>query len=375
MTITDNFDDKIKQAQAAGYSDAQIETYLKTQGVNPRPKASLPAKIMKGAAAVTDTLGLRGASDTIATNINNVVHPKLMQQAGAPLTTLKENVVAGTQLGLATAGGEFGGAVATGAKLATKAVARGTATLAGKGLEATGQKIQQSVIRPSIKDVQDGFKIENVSKYDVGGSLPETIAKTHTKMNELSQQLAEKLKGTDIKINLSETMQKTAERLASNKAASFGDNAALDRVLEQIADEATRVGGDAIDLIQATNVKRGAGNKGAWAYNRPEPDASAIERAYTEFYNVIKGQIEAAAPPGVKEINKQLSELIPIQNAALRRLPVEQRNNVFSLTDSIGFLTAVFDPKALLLVGASKAARSGKVGNALVKAGQKLQGK
>jgi hypothetical protein len=76
-----------------------------------------------------------------------------------------------------------------------------------------------------------------------------------------------------------------------------------------------------------------------------------------------------------KRSTSRLSELIAIQNAALRRLPVEQRNNVFSLTDSIGFLASAFEPKALLLVGATKAAKSGKVGSALVKAGRKLQGK
>jgi hypothetical protein len=257
----------------------------------------------------------------------------------------------------------------------TTDTAKGGLGIVGQGVEKTGQKIQQSVIRPSVKDIADGFKVENVSKYDVGGSLPETIAKTHAKMNELGQQLAEKLKGSDVKINLEDTLHRTAERLGADKHATFGDNAALDRVLEHIAEEVKRVGGRGVDLVQATNIKRGAGNKGAWAYNRPEADASAIERAYTEFYSVLKDEIEKAAPPGVQHINKQLSELIPIQNAALRRLPVEQRNNVFSLTDSIGFMSALFNPKALLLVGASKAARSGKVGNTLVKTGQRLQGK
>ena len=108
-------------------------------------------------------------------------------------------------------------------------------------------------------------------------------------------------------------------------------------------------------------------------HNRPEADASAIEKVYTEFYNVLKNQIEKSAPEGVKDINKQLSEIISIQNAALRRLPVEQRNNLFSLTDSMGLMSALIDPKALLLLGATRAARSGRVGNALTKAGQAIR--
>lgn len=349
----------------------------KPQAVTPAApaKTSFARKIVKGAAAVTDALGLRNASDVIADDINNIVHPRLMEATHGPKRGLLEHARAGAELGITTAGGEFAGAAAAVAKTGAQIAAKRAAATVGKGLEATGQKIQQSVIRPSIADIKDGFDIQNVAKYDVGGSLPQTIAKTHIRLNEFGSELAVKLKGSNIKIDLNDTLSETARRLSENKAGSFGDNAALDRVLDQIADEVTKVGGTKLDLIQATNVKRGAGSKGAWAYNRPEADASAIERAYSEFYTVLKEQIEKAAPPGVKEINKKLSELISIQNAALRRLPVEQRNNIFSLTDSIGFLSAVFDPKALLLVGASKAARSGKVGNALVKAGKRLQGK
>jgi hypothetical protein len=69
----------------------------------------------------------------------------------------------------------------------------------------------------------------------------------------------------------------------------------------------------------------------------------------------------------VKELNKQMSELIPISNAALRRLPVEQRNNMIGLTDSIGLFSSIFDPKALALIGANKLARSGKFGEFLMK--------
>jgi hypothetical protein len=344
------------------------ETARPVTTVKPKKK-SLVQNVLDTATKVTDTLGLHGAVDTIGADLATIKDPRAAAEGRIDQPSLADHFKAGAALGLALPAPEFGSVAAVrGGKAA--------ANVAGQGLEKTGQKIQQSVIRPSIKDIKDGFNIENVSKYDVGGSLPETITKSHAKMNELGQQLKAKVQGSDAKINLTDTLAETAKRLSTEKATSFGDNAALDRVLDQIGDEVKRVGGsDALDLWTATNVKRGAGNKGAWAYNRPEADASAIERAYTVFYQVLKEQIEKAAPAGVKEINKQLSDLISIQNAALRRLPVEQRSNVFSLTDSIGFMSALFDPKALLLVGASKAARSGKVGEGLVKAGQKLQGK
>ncbi|MBS4082931.1 MAG: hypothetical protein KGZ73_05220 [Rhizobiales bacterium] len=272
--------------------------------------------------------------------------------------------------------GQVGTKVAAQGAKKAGAVAREGVDITGRGVEKTGQKIQQTVIRPSQRDIEDGFKIENVAKYDLGGSLPQTVAKTHTKLNELSQQLREKLAGAEVAVDLNDVFAKTAAKLQEGKSKAFGDNSAIARVLESLKSEVDAVAPEGrVDLIEATNVKRGAGNKGAWSYNRPEPDASAIERVYNEFYDVLKNEIERTAPEGVKEINKALSELIPIQNAALRRLPVEQRNNVLSLTESIGLFSTLFDPKALLIVGASKAAKSGRVGDLLVKTGRKLQKK
>lgn len=279
---------------------------------------------------------------------------------GTGAKTLAKGVAEGVDLGFDTA----------------KIVSKETGDLAGRGIESVGKKIQQSVIRPVKRDIEDGFKIENVAKYDLGGDLPTTITKGHVKMNELSKQLQTTLKATDNKVDLNAAVEATKKKLLEGKGKNFGDNQAIDRVIQSLNDEVKSVSDNGIvDLVEATNIKRGAGTKGSWAYNRPEPDASAIEKVYTEFYGVLKNEIEKQAPEGVREINKQLSEIIPIYNAAIRRLPVEQRNNALSLTDNIGLFSSVFDPKALLLVGATKAARSGKVGDVLVKTGKALQKK
>jgi hypothetical protein len=258
---------------------------------------------------------------------------------------------------------------------ATKKATSATGDLLGKGLEKTGQKIQNSVIKPSTADISDGFKVENVNKYDLGGDLPTTITKGHVKMNELTQELQKKLEGSTNAVNLNSVVEQTKSKLLSNKGKTFGDNQAIERVIESLQTEVSGVSGPngLVDLVEATNVKRGAGSKGAWAYNRPEADATAIEKVYTQFYNELKNEIEKQAPEGVKEINKQLSEIIPIYTAAIRRLPVEQRNNALSITDNLGLFSAIFDPKALAVLGATKAAKSGKVGNALVKLGGKLK--
>lgn len=136
--------------------------------------------------AVTGALGLTGASNVIADNINNVVHPKLMQQTGAPLTTLEQNVGAGLQLGgtlasiaaapttvagSAAAGVGLGAATQAGAAMTENASAgnvakrgivggviqgafSGAATLAGKAVSALGKEAYKFVVPKSTQEAK-----------------------------------------------------------------------------------------------------------------------------------------------------------------------------------------------------------------------------
>jgi len=254
-----------------------------------------------------------------------------------------------------------------------KAAGNIPSAILGKGMKATGEKIQQSVIKPSIRDMKDGFKVENITKHDVGGSLEETIAKSHTKMNQLTKELKNIQAASDARVDINQVIAETKKSLMSKTARTFGDNKAIARVLNDLQKEAKIITkGKPINLVDATNMKRGAGTKGAWAYNRPEADSSAIEKVYTEFYGKLKTAIDTLSPKEAQLINQQLSELIPINNAAVRRLPIEQRNNALSLSDSIGLFSTVFDPKALAMLGGTKLAKSGKFGNLLSKGGNKL---
>ncbi len=262
-------------------------------------------------------------------------------------------------------------------KAKVNAIVAGLFPIAGAALGSAkpflgkvGEKIEQSVIKPSQVDITDGFNIKNLRKYNVGGSLKDIIANTHTKLNELGQQLKSKLASNNTSINLNKVFEETADDLLKNKGINFGNVAAIKNVLEnQLKNEILEQAGSngLVDLVEANVIKRGAGTKGAWAFNRPEPDATAIEKVYTTFYNKLKTTIENNAPDGVKELNKQMSELIPISNAALRRLPVDQRNNMIGLTDNINLFSVMLDPKALALLGANKLAKSGQFGNYLMK--------
>lgn len=248
----------------------------------------------------------------------------------------------------------------------------------GEGIYKVGAKIQDNALRPSQIDIKDGFKMENVLKYDVGGSSADIIAKTNSRMNVLSEQLTEVLARQANKpvVDLNAVYKDTARRLSNSRASEFGQNTRISSALKQLKAEIKNVAGPGkVDLPTAQTIKRASGLQGAWKYNAPDPDSLASETVYNAFYSTLKNRIEDASgfADEVKAINRQLSELIPIHNAAVRRLPIEQRNALISLTDAIGLYASIGDPQALLLVGINKASKSGRVGNALMKAGQSIK--
>lgn len=261
----------------------------------------------------------------------------------------------------------------------TAAIVASLLPVGGAGLNkvigAAGQKIQQSVLRPSLRDVEDGFKIENVTKYKLGGNLQQTLSKTNSLMNDLGQQLRTTLRESDVPIDLNAIYQNTARRLSGNKALNFGDNKGTARVLKGLIGEIKEVSPNGVvDLVNANLVKRGAGTKGAWVFGNVDPDAKATEKVYNAFYDELKTAIEKAGGPEIQKINKQLSELIPISNAAIRRIPVAERNNAIGLTDGIGIYAALFDPRALATMGALKLSKSGRFANTLTRLSESMKG-
>jgi hypothetical protein len=165
MAITDNFEAKRAKAKSLGYTDEQINTYLRSQGISV-PTVPLTKKITNVAAKVTDSLGLRHASDVIADDINNIAHPKLMEAVNAPKRSALDNAAAGAELGLATAGGEFSGATAAlGTSLAKQAVshsADGIASILSKGVEHAASALET----PIAKNVESVLKETPSTAFD-----------------------------------------------------------------------------------------------------------------------------------------------------------------------------------------------------------------
>lgn len=242
----------------------------------------------------------------------------------------------------------------------------------GRGVGKVGEKVQRSVIRPSADDIKDGFKIQTLQKYKLGGSLQDTLNKTDRQLDFLSKELNKKLESSNTSINLNRVLENTGRRISGDRLTGFGSNTRLSSALQRLQEEVQYTSGPngLVSVPEAQIVKRAAGHYGAWQYGFQDPESKASERVYNIFYNELKKEIETASPEGVRGINQRMSELIPVMNAVIRRIPVAERNRGLSLTDVITLVGATVDPRALAITGINAAQKSGKVGAFLAKGTQ-----
>ena len=244
----------------------------------------------------------------------------------------------------------------------------------GALLQKSGSGILNTVIKPSRADIADGFDMQTIKDYNLGGSLSTMYDKTEQKLGDLSQQLNQKLQGSGAEVNLNDVVDNTVKSLSSNKLQGFGANTSIKNAVEQLKGEVSNIAENGnLSVPDAQLVKQAAGRFGAWQYGMTDPESTARQTVYNAFYTQLKDAIEKNSPEGVKGINAQLSKLIPVANAIVRRIPVSERNSALSLTDMLTLTASILDPRALAGFGISLAQKSGAFGNALMKLGPKIQ--
>lgn len=338
--------DKIMGTDVAKYYDLSAPSPLQVAGDIAKgalqvagPKVPI-ASTVAGKAAQFGALGAAaGGSDAIA-------------QGKSVEDTVKATVSAGITGALT--GATFG------------VVEKGAKALAD-GAKRLGSKIQYSVIKPTQADVEDGFDIATVKEFNLGGSLKDTFKKTNDKLGELSTLLNSKLAANKEPLDMNAVYERTLDRLAANKAQNFGSTSNMEGALERLRGEIINVvGPNGLSSIpEAQQIKRASGHFGAWTHGMTDPDSTAAQKVFNAFYHELKEEIERVSPEGVREINQQISRLIPIQNAVIRRIPIAERNAPLSLSDLTTLVGGTLEPRALSLSVANFLAKSGKFGNAL----------
>jgi hypothetical protein len=129
------------------------------------------------------------------------------------------------------------------------------------------------------------------------------------------------------------------------------------------------------DVRVAENLKEYLGTMGAWANGGSAAD-KLTEEAANSLYARVKNGIETSLGPQgpkVKALNDEMRKLIPVRNAIFKRIPVEQRRSLITLSDLAATLPAVIsgDARYLTIEGLKRAQQSLRVGNALVNAAPK----
>lgn len=263
----------------------------------------------------------------------------------------------------------------------TNAIISGAIPIAGAALGSmkplvgkAGQKIQQSLIKPSIRDVKDGFKAENITKYGIGGDLEKMSQQVHNKIEELGGQLGSIISNSPVTVNINSVLDDVERALGTNATKNFGMNSRFGKAIDTLREEAKMITKDGVvSLKEAQEIKRSVGKIGAWQFGMRDPESSALEKVANELYDKLKVAIEAASPEQIRGINSQLSELIPIENAIIRRIPVEARQNALSLSDAVTAIPGLMHPGNWWLFALNRLSKSGTVGGALAKMGGEVK--
>lgn len=242
-----------------------------------------------------------------------------------------------------------------------------------------GLKIANVITKPKERDFKAGFKTEHLYDYDLlQNDMGKTVEKTQSTIEDYANQLKQKLaEGNEAgaTVNMNSVIDKSIASIKNDKSV-LGKQTKIDALENLRGEILSQHPTGEMNLVDAQMLKREIGAEGAWLESHGgkmiDKDATKKAQAYSTAYGQLKTGIEDAAPEGVKEINQHLSNLIPIENALLKRMYVSQRNEVIPLKDMVSAAAAMTGhPAAWLLTGANRLANSASVGKGLYNLGKK----
>lgn len=369
---------RAKPLQVMGEAVNRVETPKQVLGT----ALNLASNFVGGGGAVkAGSIAIKtGLKSAIKTGVKIGAKSGALYGAGEAISN-DENVLGGTLKGA------LGGAIAGGALPAVGSAAIGTAKVLvspfstainklAPMLDRLANKIETVVTKPSKTDLAHGFKVENVFKYDLGGSLGQSLQKTQTKIDELVAK-AETLRGkSKAVIDLNDIVTQVADELDNASISNVGNNAKILNAFKTWVKEIEGIAPTGkVNTVEAQKIKVALGKMGSWLNGQRDLDANAMETVSNVLYTKFKKAIENAVddPKELIELNKQLSELIPINSVLIKRIPIADRNSAISLTDIISAGAGVVDPKAWGIFAINRLSKSGSFANLVSKGSQKLK--
>lgn len=311
---------------------------------SPQIESALEAKnagqaLGKGSEQAAEFMAGEGALAKAATKI-----PTLAKATVAAPRIARAATAAVSGAGVAKAQGATNEQAATAGAIGAglPALIEGTAA----GMKWLGTKTMASGLGISGKQAAAGASPETLTKYGLAKpTLKGTLEAVHGKIVDLATELrgivgnAKTATGQTPTVNLVDAVD-NAEKALLAHGSQIGmspDELSQTRVALAKYREMYQSlpNGPVVPLDEAQTVKRAAGLAGAWEHGKPAADRG-LERVANSVYGNLKQAIEQGVgtqAPELQAVNKQLGELMPLEQAIVRRIPVEARQAPLALTD------------------------------------------
>ena len=224
-------------------------------------------------------------------------------------------------------------------------------TMKGAGAVGTrvAERIQGTKTPILMPEFKKGAANKMFTKYEVFGNAKKVAPQWQQKIDDITGSMSKQLKAqADNPENYSSVDEVfgQAENTIKNSKYSNTEKARSLQSLQDLRDEFNTAYPDGkISVLDAQKEKIGVGKKGDWiavrGAMRANRDASADVQAHNALYDGLKKTVENKGGPDIKEMNKQLSEIIPMERSASKRILVEDRKHFIELDDFLGGIHAV----------------------------------
>jgi hypothetical protein len=207
-----------------------------------------------------------------------------------------------------------------------------------KGLKGLGTKI----FRGSVKELgqkpalKAGADLEKLFEHKVAGGLDKSISKIESKIAELGEELLNKVKGKEGDVNLfdifGDVETKILERIESGKLT--GQNKAVLNALDKLRTELTLSAPTGFGTVEKLlSIKRAWGKLGKFVRDAP-PELTAEKLVANELADTFNKKLIQLVPEAT-ELNKQLSDLLPLRQPLKDAAKRIGRKDLFGLKDAI----------------------------------------
>jgi len=273
----------------------------------------------------------------------------------------------------------------------------GAVSGAGEELMTKAARMQGTKVKVNIPEMKKGASNEMYKKYGVFGNAKEVQGQWQGKISDISQQLKDKINSVEFnradpnsRINLAQVINRAkaraiaGTRINKNSISSVADDISneLKSTYDLDLTKAPAIANN-VDLSEAQLLKQEIGKHGDWLSHNGKitanQDATNKAAFYNTLYDELKNELENKGGPGIRELNKQLSEMIPMERAAAKQVLVENRKNPISLEDYLGALAVAGSaahgnilPAAVVL--GNIATKSPSVAKGMYKFGKALSG-